>query len=35
MDLTTRYLGLDLPHPFVAGASPLSDSVGRARWLEA
>ena len=34
MDLTTRYLGLDLPHPFVAGASPLSDSVGRARWLE-
>lgn len=34
MDLSTTYLGLELPHPFVAGASPLSDSVDRARRLE-
>lgn len=34
MDLTTEYLGLRLPHPFVAGASPLSDSVDRCRRLE-
>lgn len=34
MDLTTKYLGLSLPHPFVAGASPLSDSVERCRRLE-
>lgn len=34
MDLGTTYLGLDLEHPFVAGASPLSDSVDRARRLE-
>ncbi len=26
MDLATDYLGLRLPHPFVAGASPLSDT---------
>jgi dihydroorotate dehydrogenase (fumarate) len=25
MDLTTRYLGLDLAHPFMPGASPLDD----------
>lgn len=34
MDLSTRYLGFDLPHPFVAGASPLSDSLDRVRRLE-
>jgi dihydroorotate dehydrogenase (fumarate) len=34
MDLSTRYLGLSLPHPFVAGASPLADSVDRCRRLE-
>jgi len=27
MDLSTRYLGLDLPHPFMPGASPLVDSI--------
>ena len=26
-DLRTRYLGLDLPHPVVASASPLTRSV--------
>lgn len=34
MDLTTRYLGLSLPHPFVAGASPLADTLDRVRRLE-
>jgi len=34
MNLTTRYLGLDLPHPFVVGASPLADSIDTARRLE-
>lgn len=34
MDLATQYLGLSLPHPFVAGASPLADSLDRARRLE-
>lgn len=34
MDLATKYLGLSLPHPFVAGASPLADSVERCRRLE-
>jgi dihydroorotate dehydrogenase (fumarate) len=34
MDLTTRYLGLELPHPFVAGASPLSGDLDSARRLE-
>lgn len=34
MDLRTNYLGLELAHPFVAGASPLSDSLDRARQLE-
>lgn len=33
MDLSTDYLGLRLPHPFVAGASPLGDTVERARQL--
>jgi len=27
MDLSTRYCGLALPHPFVAGASPLSETT--------
>jgi dihydroorotate dehydrogenase (fumarate) len=34
MDLRTRYLGLDLPHPIVAGASPLADDLDGARRLE-
>jgi dihydroorotate dehydrogenase (fumarate) len=34
VDLSTEYLGLDLPHPFVVGASPLTDDVDRARRLE-
>jgi dihydroorotate dehydrogenase (fumarate) len=31
MDLTTHYLGLTLPHPFIVGASPIGDSVDRAK----
>jgi dihydroorotate dehydrogenase (fumarate) len=34
MDLTTRYLGLTLPHPFMAGASPLVDDLDMAVRLE-
>ena len=34
MDLTTKYLGLTLPHPFMAGASPLADRLDDARRLE-
>jgi dihydroorotate dehydrogenase (fumarate) len=34
MDLSTRYLGLDLPSPFVVGASPLADELDNARRLE-
>lgn len=34
MDLQTRWLGLDLPHPFVAGAGPLSDDLDGVRRLE-
>lgn len=34
MDLSTTWLGLALPHPFVAGASPLADSVAQARQAE-
>lgn len=34
MDLSTKYLGLSLPHPFVAGASPLADTVERCRRLQ-
>jgi dihydroorotate dehydrogenase (fumarate) len=34
MDLSTTYLGLKLPHPFVPGASPLSDHLDAARRLE-
>jgi dihydroorotate dehydrogenase (fumarate) len=34
MDLRTSYLGLDLPHPFMPGASPLPDGLDMARRLE-
>ena len=34
MDTTTTYLGLKLPHPFIAGASPLGDTVESARKVE-
>jgi dihydroorotate dehydrogenase (fumarate) len=34
MDLTTRYLGLELRHPFMPGASPLADDLGSVRRLE-
>jgi dihydroorotate dehydrogenase (fumarate) len=34
VDLKTEYLGLQLPHPLVVGASPLTDDVGMARRLE-
>lgn len=34
MDLTTRYLGFDLPHPFMPGASPLADDLDTVRRLE-
>ncbi len=34
MDLSTRYLGLDLPHPIVASASPMSRNLDGVRRLE-
>jgi dihydroorotate dehydrogenase (fumarate) len=34
MDLSTSYLGLDLPHPFMAGASPLSEHIDSVKRLE-
>jgi dihydroorotate dehydrogenase (fumarate) len=34
MDLTTTYLGLELPHPLMTGASPLADDLSVARQLE-
>jgi dihydroorotate dehydrogenase (fumarate) len=34
MDLATRYLGLDLPSPLVASASPLTLELGNIRALE-
>jgi dihydroorotate dehydrogenase (fumarate) len=34
MKLTTRYLGLELAHPFMPGASPLADSLDSVRALE-
>jgi len=34
MDLRTTYLGLELPHPLMPGASPLPDLLDRARRLE-
>lgn len=34
MDLTTTYLGFQLPHPIVPGASPLADELDTVRQLE-
>ncbi len=34
MDLTTKYMGLELRHPFVSGASPLVDDMAMVRRLE-
>ena len=34
IDLSTRYLGLDLPHPIMPGASPLVDDLDMVRRLE-
>ncbi len=34
MDLSTRYLGLDLAHPFMPGASPLVDHIDMVLRLE-
>ncbi len=34
MDLTTKYLGLELKHPLIAGASPLPDDLDKVRALE-
>ncbi len=34
MDLSTTYLGLTLPHPFMPGASPLADDLDTVRRLE-
>src|SRR6478672_13445781 len=34
MDLSTTYLGLELPHPLMPGASPLVDDLDMVRRLE-
>ena len=34
MDLSTKYLGFALPHPFLPGASPLVDDLDTVRRLE-
>jgi len=34
IDLSTRYLGLALPHPFMPGASPMADDLDMVRRLE-
>lgn len=34
MELTTTFLGFRLPHPLIAGASPLADSLDGVRRLE-
>jgi dihydroorotate dehydrogenase (fumarate) len=34
MNLATTYLGIELPNPFVVGASPLADDLDIARQLE-
>ena len=34
MDLSTTYLGFQLPHPIVPGASPLADEIDTVRALE-
>jgi len=34
MDLTTQYLGITLPHPLMAGASPMASNMDTLRQLE-
>ncbi|MHC4444470.1 MAG: dihydroorotate dehydrogenase-like protein [Planctomycetota bacterium] len=34
MDLSTSYLGLQLPHPFMGGASPLADTMDGVKRLQ-
>jgi dihydroorotate dehydrogenase (fumarate) len=34
MNLTTTYMGIQLPHPLIVGASPLSDDLDLVRQLE-
>jgi dihydroorotate dehydrogenase (fumarate) len=34
MDLSTTYLGFELPHPLIPGASPLADDLDAVRQLE-
>jgi dihydroorotate dehydrogenase (fumarate) len=34
MDLKTRWLGFDLPHPFMPGASPMVDDLDKVRRME-
>jgi dihydroorotate dehydrogenase (fumarate) len=34
MDLRTRYLGLELPNPFLCGSGPLADDLDQVRRLE-
>jgi dihydroorotate dehydrogenase (fumarate) len=34
MNLTTTYMGIQLPHPLIVGASPLSDDLDSVRQLE-
>ena len=34
MDLSTKYLGLTLPHPLMPGASPLADTLDSVKRLE-
>jgi len=34
MDLSTQYLGMTLPHPLMAGASPLADDLDSVKRLE-
>ena len=34
MDLSTTYMGLELPHPFMPGASPLVDDLDNVKRLE-
>ena len=34
MDLSTTYLGLTLPNPFIAGPSPLTDRLDTIKLLE-
>jgi dihydroorotate dehydrogenase (fumarate) len=34
MDLSTTYLGFEMPNPFICGASPLADNLDTVRTLE-